>query len=177
MFVPHRPYVPSGTLRAALAYPKPPDGFDDAALSFWTAGAPDGNEVRLGGAANELPAPASRKLYTNNGFDDNLTAGSNALTPSNASAFTLADFGLTGAVGEPTLDEMIRWMRGEDVRDEDFDPSTTVRNVMGDPLHSQPAAVVYGGTQASPDVVVFTEATLPTGDASIPAVDSTEEEE
>ncbi|MGB1507035.1 MAG: 50S ribosomal protein L4, partial [Acidimicrobiales bacterium] len=27
------------------------------------------------------------------------------------------------------------------------------------------------------DVVVFTEATLPTGDASIPAVDSTEEEE
>jgi len=43
-----------------------------------------------------------------------------------------------------------------DVRDEDDNPTTTVRNVMGDPLHSQPAAVVYGGTPASPDVVVFT---------------------
>ena len=142
--------------------------FDDAAISFWTAAPPpDGNEVTLGGAANKLPAPASRKLYTNNGFDTNLTGGSNAITPSNAGAFIPADFGLAGAAGEPSIDEVIRWMRGEDVTDEDFDPATTVRNAMGDPLHSQPAAVVYGGTPAAPDVAVFTA----TNDGYLHAVD------
>ena len=141
--------------------------FDDAAQSFWTFGGPDGNDVELGGAANLLPAPASRNLYTNNGFDNNLTGGSNAISPANAGAFTNSDFGLTGAAGEPTKDELIRWMRGEDVKDEDFDPSTTVRNVMGDPLHAAPAAVVYGGTPALPDVVVFTA----TNDGYLHAVD------
>jgi type IV pilus assembly protein PilY1 len=51
---------------------------------------------------------------------------------------------------------MIRWARGEDLADEDNNSSTTIRKTMGDPLHSQPAAVVYGGTPASPDVVVYT---------------------
>ncbi len=141
--------------------------FDDAAQSFWTAGGPDGNDVLLGGAANKLPAPASRKMYTNNGFDNNLTGGSNAITPSNSGSFVDADFGLTGAAGEPTMDEIIRWMRGEDVQDEDFDPATIVRNAMGDPLHAAPAAVVYGGTPASPDVVVFAA----TNDGYLHAVD------
>ncbi len=142
--------------------------FDDNALSFWTNPPPaDGNEVTIGGAANLLPAPASRKLYTNNGSDTNLTGGSNALTPSNAGAFSPGDFGLIGAAGEPTVDDVIRWMRGEDLRDEDFDPTTAVRNAMGDPLHSAPAAVVYGGTPGSPDVVVYTA----TNDGYLHAVD------
>jgi type IV pilus assembly protein PilY1 len=142
--------------------------FDDAAISFWTAAPPaDGNTVSLGGAANKLPAPASRKLYTNNGFNTDLTAGSNAITPSNAGAFAASDFGLVGSVGEPSLDEVIRWMRGEDINDEDFDPSTTVRNAMGDPLHSAPAAIVYGGSVANPDVVVYTA----TNDGYLHAVD------
>ncbi len=32
MFLPQRPYIPLGTLRAALAYPSPPDAFDDEML-------------------------------------------------------------------------------------------------------------------------------------------------
>lgn len=141
--------------------------FFDTATSIWTAGGPDGNDVEAGGAANELPAPASRNLYTNNGSSAALTAGSNALHPTNVAAYSLADFGLSGATGEPTIEEMIRWMRGEDVRDEDFDPNTSVRNVMGDPLHSQPAAIVYGGSPENPDVVVFTG----TNDGYLHAVD------
>ena len=141
--------------------------FDNNAVSFWGSGAADGGVVTDGGAANMLPAPISRNLYTNNGADTNLTAANNALTPSNSGSFTAADFGLTGAVGEPSIDEMIRWMRGEDVRDEDFDPTTTVRNVMGDPLHSQPAAVVYGGTANNPDVVVYAA----TNDGYLHAID------
>src|SRR5690606_10412857 len=101
--------------------------FYDSAKSLWTDGNPDGGTVTLGGAAHELPVPASRNLFTNNGTSQNLNAGSNALAPSNVAAYSAADFGLTGAAGEPTIEEMIRWMRGEDIRDEDFDPSTSVR--------------------------------------------------
>ena len=130
--------------------------FYDTALSVWTAGGADGNDVRLGGSANELPDPTLRNLYTNNGGSNDLTAVNNQITPSNAGAFADSDFGLTGAAGEPTKDELIRWMRGEDVRDEDGNAATTIRYAMGDPLHSQPAAVVHGGTPANPDVVIYT---------------------
>ncbi|MDZ7644012.1 MAG: PilC/PilY family type IV pilus protein [Woeseiaceae bacterium] len=129
--------------------------FYDTARSYWTQGADDGNDVRLGGAANQLPDPSVRNLFTNNG-DANLSAASNLVTPSNVGAFTNADFGLTGAPGEPSREDIIRWARGEDIRDEDNDPATLVRNAMGDPLHSQPSAVVYGGSADNPDVVVFT---------------------
>jgi type IV pilus assembly protein PilY1 len=128
--------------------------FANTAKSFWTAGVVDGAEVALGGAANQLPDPAVRKLYTNNS-GSNLTSGNNELTPSNAGAFSDSDFGLTGSASEPSIDEIIRWARGEDLLDDDNDASTTVRYAMGDPLHAKPATVIYGGTAANPDVVVF----------------------
>jgi len=142
--------------------------FDTNAVSFWGSNVADGNIVTAGGAANELPAPAYRKLYTNRGFSNNLTASSNWLAPSNASAFSLADFGLSGAAGEPTVDEMIRWLRGEDITDVDADPTTTVRDQMGDPLHSQPAAIVYGGSATDYEAVVYAA----TNDGYLHAIDA-----
>lgn len=143
--------------------------FKDSAISLWTDGPADGNEVVLGGAAHELPLPSVRKLYTNNGAAPTiLSIATNAISVANADAFVPADFGLTGADGEPTEAQLIDWMRGVDVRDEDLDNDTTdVRDVMGDPLHSQPAAVVYGGTEAAPDVVVFAA----TNDGYLHAID------
>lgn len=141
--------------------------FFDTSRSIWTSGADDGNDVRLGGAANLLPDPTVRNLYTNNTSDKDLTAVVNQITPSNAASFADSDFGLTGATGEPTKDDVIRWMRGEDVRDEDNNAATTVRNAMGDPLHSQPAAIVYGGSAAAPDVVIYTA----TNDGYLHAID------
>ncbi len=140
--------------------------FKDNSQSYWTAGV-DGNDVTLGGAANRLPDPAVRNLFTNQTGNNNLSAGANALTVANESAFSLADFGLTGSAEEPTKEQLIRWARGEDILDEDFDPSTTVRYSMGDPLHSQPAAVVYGGDEQNPEVVVFTA----TNDGYVHAID------
>ena len=142
--------------------------FKTGAKSYWTTGGDDGNDVRLGGAANQIPLPGDRNLYTNNGVDATLSASGNAIATSNSGAFTAADFGLIGAPGEPTVDEVIRWMRGEDVRDEDGNAATTVRYAMGDPLHSRPAAVVYGGTPASPESVVYTA----TNDGYLHAVDA-----
>ncbi|MFT5501206.1 MAG: type IV pilus assembly protein PilY1, partial [Woeseiaceae bacterium] len=140
--------------------------FYDTAQSHWTFGGADGNDVRLGGAAHQLPDPSVRNLFTNNSGSD-LTATANLLTPANSGAYTNADFGLTGSTGEPTIDEVIRWARGEDIRNEDNNIATNVRYAMGDPLHSQPAAVVHGGTAANPDVVVYTA----TNDGYLHAID------
>jgi type IV pilus assembly protein PilY1 len=150
----------------ALAVDPATGFFAETAKSFWTVGAADGAEVTIGGAANLLPDPTTRRLYTNNGGGSSLKAGSNVLTPSNDAAFVVEDFGLTGAKGEPTIAEIIRWANGEDIADEDNDPATTARNVMGDPLHSQPAAIDYGTGGAS-DVVVYAA----TNDGYLHAID------
>lgn len=141
--------------------------FAGNARSYWTTGMADGNDVTMGGAAKRLPDPSLRRLFTNYGVSDNLsTHSTNAVDTGNGS-LTLADFGLSGAPGEPTLADVINWARGEDVQDVDNNASTTVRYVMGDPLHSQPAAIVYGGTQANPETVVFTA----TNDGYLHAID------
>ena len=140
--------------------------FYPTARSFWTVGQADGNDVMLGGAANQLPDPGVRRLFTDNGFDSSLSGASNAISVANMAMYSDADFGLTG--GGPTMDEVIRWMRGEDVQDIDNDPTTTIRYAMGDPLHSRPAAIVYGGTAQNPDSVIYTA----TNDGYLHAVDS-----
>lgn len=142
--------------------------FDDNARNFWAPNTMnDGADVYRGGAANVLPDPALRKLYTNNGSSD-LTTASNSLSSSNLGAYTAADFGLTGAAGEPTVEQVIDWMRGVDVKDEDNDPTTTVRYAMGDTLHSQPAAVVYGQSDGSQDIYLFNG----TNDGYLHAIDA-----
>ena len=141
--------------------------FAETAQSVWTVGGPDGATVDLGGAANLQPNPLLRKLYTNNGLDNDLTAASNAISAANAAAFTFADFGLTGSAGEPTKEEIIVWARGDDTRDQDGDPSTVQRNAIGDPLHAQPAAVDYGDANGNGDVVIFSA----TNDGYLHAID------
>jgi len=145
--------------------------FFPTARSFWTTGQADGNDVLMGGAANQLPDPGSRNLFTDNGSDSTLSGASNAISTGNMPMYTNADFGLTGT--GPTMEQVIDWMRGEDVKDEDGDPATTVRYAMGDPLHSRPAAIVYGGTQQDPESVIYTA----TNDGYLHAVDSITGEE
>jgi len=140
--------------------------FKGNSRSFWSPNT-DGNDVLLGGAAANLPNYSTRKLVSNYTSSSNLSASDNLISTGNGS-LVAADFGLTGATGEPTLDVLVDWMRGKDVRDEDIDGSTTdLRNAMGDPLHSQPASIVYGGSAANPDVVVYTA----TNDGYLHAID------
>ena len=129
--------------------------FADSSRNFWKTGiGNDGADVFTGGAANVLPPPAQRNLYTNNSLGS-LSALSNHISNANASAYTPASFGLTGAANEPSVGQVIEWLRGVDVRDEDNDPTTTVRYAMGDTLHAQPAAVVYGTTAQTQDIVLY----------------------
>ena len=144
--------------------------FSESAIELWNAtGVPDGGNVFQAGAANRLPDPDDRNIYTDIA-GNNLTAAANAVDTSNSSSFTLSSFGLQGAVGEPDLHEMIDWIRGVDIRDEDNNPSTNIRNAMGDTLHSQPATIVYGGSEggsANADVVVY----VATNDGYLHAID------
>ncbi len=144
--------------------------FKGSATSFWTlaADAPDGDETAKGGAASKLPDPPStRRVYTNVATSPDLSDPSNALHESNT-LITDGLLELTGASGEPSRNTLLSWARGVDVNDEDLDGSTSDgRRVMGDPLHSKPVLVTYGGTDASPDITMF----VITNDGYLHAID------
>jgi type IV pilus assembly protein PilY1 len=136
--------------------------FSHAARSFWSANT-DGSDVRRGGAANQLPNPFFRNLYT---YVDSypVPAGGSLLTLKR-NEFDTGNNRIRkstlniGNLGDPKKVDLIRWARGVDVNDDDQDGDTNdPRNVMGDPLHAKPATVVYGGTASAPDIddaVVF----------------------
>jgi len=63
-----------------------------------------------------------------------------------------------GNLSEERLDNisMLEWALGRDVKDDDEDGETDDnRYHMGDPLHSVPVTITYGGTTEDPDSVVF----------------------
>jgi len=142
--------------------------FADSAKNFWSRETkPDGADVHRGGVANVMPSPSVRKLYTNNQLGD-LTDSANALSNANVLSFDPVDFGLTGALGEPDMADLIDWARGVDVKDEDNDLETKTRDVMGDTLHSRPATVVYGDADGNQEIILF----VATNDGYLHAIDT-----
>ena len=133
--------------------------FKDSSQSYWSASA-DGSKVTAGGAAYKIPdwnptSSPQRKLYTYIGTNspvnpiDLSSSASYAVTTTNA-ALTNAVLGVATATAH---DRVINYARGEDLKDENNNGITTEpRRAMGDPLHAQPAVVIYGGTPASPNV-------------------------
>lgn len=166
--------VNGGVIRDAKGNPavNPNTGyFSDSSQSFWTPGtAPDGANVHSGGSLSQLPDPADRNIYSNLSGND-LSSSANHISTGNLGTMNLGNFGLIGAAGEPTLVDMIEWVRGVDVRDIDNDPNTRARKQMGDTLHSQPATIVYdgaGGATSDMDIVVFNA----TNDGYLHAIDA-----
>ncbi len=139
------------------------------AYSYWSD-APDGDRVRDGGAANELPVYTGRSLYTNTTGTQNvlLTLPSNALSANNPN-LTPADLGVPS---NDTIEmaKVVSWTQGLDVWAVEENPSAPLqmRSAMGDPLHVRPVAVIYGGTEAAPDMVVYTA----TNDGILHAIDA-----
>lgn len=137
------------------------------AQSFWS-GAPDGPIVDQGGAGAQVPAytSGSRKVYTYTGATDvpasavDLTLAAHVVsqaavgTPDNP-ALTKAMLGNAGMT-DTEYYNIIRWMRGQDVQDDNNNGSTTDnRWKFADALHSRPATVTYGGTAANPVTKLF----------------------
>lgn len=136
--------------------------FYPTAHSFWSDTA-DGANVTSGGAAHEID-PDDRNLYTYLGTEAALSDPANSLHE---------DGPVTAALLNIPADErinLLQWARGVDVDDEDDDPATTARNHMGDPLHSRPAILTYGGTQANPESAVF----IGTNDGYLHAIDASD---
>jgi type IV pilus assembly protein PilY1 len=132
--------------------------FSTLATSIWTQGAdaPDGDDVARGGAASRQTLPRKIYTYTSAAAPNNvsLITAANKFDESNAllTKSLLGNAGMTDAYRT----ELVQWARGVDVFDENQDGSTTdARHHMGDPLHSNPVVVNYGGTDANPDIALF----------------------
>lgn len=144
--------------------------FYSSARSFWSATA-DGPQVAEGGAAHNLPSPATRNLYTDIAAYGptpirSLANAANAVSASNT--LLTGDptlLGLPADAQESDIASLINWARG----DFDGDLSTTddTRYQMGDPLHSRAATAIYGGSAENPDLVVF----VATNDGYLHAID------
>lgn len=116
--------------------------FVSTSQSYWSTVA-DGNDVLSGGAASVMPAPANRKIYTyhETSSSKDMTANDNLLVANNSEITkTMLDIG-TATDQERT--NLINWIRGVDVKDEDGNPTTDARFAIGDPLHSRPIVVTY----------------------------------
>ena len=135
--------------------------FDEDGKSFWSDGV-DGNEVAEGGVAEMLRAKStsSRKLLTDIDGTGTLTlfTESNITTKYNTDALLADAFGvLETDVAE--VPDHIDWARGVDVDNYDGDATTDIRpDVFGDPLHSKPITINYGGTGDNIRIVVGTNA-------------------
>ena len=114
--------------------------------SFWSSEA-DGADVSLGGAASNIPEPASRNVHTYLG-EPLLSHTSNAVQRSNG----LIDEALLGIgdPGDPTRNEIIDFIRGAEPAGGGRRPGDRFPR-MGDPLHGKPVLVTYGGTARNPD--------------------------
>jgi type IV pilus assembly protein PilY1 len=144
--------------------------FKDASQSFWSSTV-DGAEVAQGGVAENLPAyTGPRDTYTYTGTSLDLTHTSNAVHTiggafnSDITKAMLGDIGMTDSVRE----DLLSWMAGQDVLDEDNDSSTTSRQSMADPLHSKPIVFTHSGTSVSPNMALF----FGTNDGHFRAVDA-----
>ena len=146
------PFIVEGTTAGVSAVEPSTGFFKDTAQSFWSDSA-DGKIVTDGGAANELPAAASRNVRTYLGANP---AGSfaNLIAIDNPA---VTDTVLDTVSGTPTRADVL-----------DFAKGTTGKR-MGDPLHSQPQVVTYANAQTTtPDDVVF----VATNDGYLHAIDA-----
>jgi type IV pilus assembly protein PilY1 len=136
--------------------------FADTARSYWSS-VVDGPDVTLGGAASKLPDAASRTVYTYTG-----TSFPSGLTPLTASSVTPADLNL--GASDPPLAELVDWAKGLDTQDAVAPAGTTdSRHEMGDPIHTQPIAMIYGKkVDGTDDTVIYT----PTNDGYFHALDA-----
>ena len=144
--------------------------FSDDAYDLWNdtgypSGIPDGKDVELGGMV-KLLEPSDRSIFTENNSNILLSFSEDAAT--SQATFDMATY---------TEDEYLHvrnWAIGFDVDDLDGDSSATdSRYSMGDPLHSGPVVITYGGAEDDSDDTVY----FGTNEGFIHAVDTDSGEE
>ena len=148
--------------------------FKSDATSWWSYGthAPDGDNVGLGGAAQQLTNTRTVYTYTGASAPSNVTLSLHPLHESNgALSKTLLDI---ADQSDAYRTDLIRWARGLDVLDVDGDGATDdARWQLGDPLHSKPRLITYGGTEQDPDITLYAT----TNEGYLHAIESSSGEE
>ncbi|USD38218.1 pilus assembly protein [Ferrimonas sp. SCSIO 43195] len=127
----------------------------ETACTYWTSAATcalassggDGNSVMEGGALEAMQTQLQRRVLTEPAsVTGTLVALSQSSLEQRAGGqeSLLADL---GGIDLASLGDWVRWLQGEDVDDEDEDGLSGERreDLMGDPLHSKPLAIHYGG--------------------------------
>lgn len=133
--------------------------FNAGAKSWWlpSSAAADGPNVEQGGAAGVMNVN-TRKVYTNTSGTANvsLTATGNEVNEANAgTTLTKTMFGISTWTDADFV-KLLKWARGMDVLDGNGNTSTTdSRLEMGDPVHSKPVIINYGGTSTAPVSTAF----------------------
>lgn len=107
-------------------------GFKTDARSFWSA-SDDGNLTEAGGAAKQLPAAASRRLFTHisSSSPTSATALSNLATGN--TAITNA---MLNAADDTAREAQFNYIRG-------LSTDLSERKAIGDPIHSSPRLATY----------------------------------
>jgi type IV pilus assembly protein PilY1 len=158
--------------------------FEPRVGSLWPAGpaVADGDDVLAGGAAAALPDPSVRRIYTNEDGASVHALSSYAVENilGRADAASVLGYRSAGVEppacpdrpgdvpaddGNPAVCHLVAWIKGADVADVvpvatadtpagngDF---TEPRHDLGDPLHTRPAVVNYGGEADEPRAVVY----------------------
>lgn len=148
-------YVLGGDPRQVLdargnpAFDNETGNFAEGTRSVWS-GENDGDQAHLGGAAEQLPAPAARLIFTDisTNLPTNLRNNTNGLTVANRNALKPLLQGTSDtAVADEAVDSIIGWARGEGSP-----------NFIGDVIHSNPSVVTYSYDptgQNDPEKVAF----------------------
>jgi type IV pilus assembly protein PilY1 len=148
--------------------------FSQNAQSFWST-VIDGREAEKGGAASKLTDPAGRTIYSNlttesGVLSEELSELKDSANLLLANTLLLEVASSTAVAGRPTPTALVDWAYGVDVNDADGDGDTAdARADMGDPLHSRPGAVIYGGPAGNPDLTLYAT----TNDGVLHAIDAT----
>lgn len=118
--------------------------FDENSYDLWNnTNSPDGKKVTKGGMANILPS--TRTIYSDD-TDGDMDTFENVAT--------YTSFNMSESDFDTKLIES--WVKGVDVLDKDADGDRQdPRYSIGDPLHSEPVIVTYGGTDESPDSTIY----------------------
>jgi type IV pilus assembly protein PilY1 len=122
------------------------------AKTFWSSGEADGDKVEEGGVAGMLRNKSNRIIYSDIGVGGSFSLLNNVAFTGNEQYFAdLLGIDLTD------VQTYYDWNLGIDVDDEDDDGSSTdIRyDVFGDPLHSKPLVINYGGSANDQDVRII----------------------
>lgn len=115
----------------------------------------DGGDVSLGGFTSNLTTSRDIYTYIGNAPNEEILTGTSSRLIETNDLLTLELLGIENESDE-YRNTLLQWARGIDVNDDDEDGSTIdARTSIGDPLHSEPVLVTYGGTADDPDITIF----------------------